>query len=89
MSVVVEIKDSSVEESTVNAKNGTFQTRRQVGWIQLPNGETRKIRVRLDRGSKPYPVGKFTVGSGSFTVSQYGDLQLGTLELLPVVAGAK
>lgn len=73
-----------MEESTFNGRNGSYQVRRQVGWIQLPNGETRRIRVRLDRATKPHGVGRFAVGPGSFTVSEYGDLQLGTLDLVPV-----
>jgi len=89
MSLVIEVKDASVEESTVNGSNGSFQTRRQFGWVQMPNGETRKVRIRLDRQAKPHAVGRYTVGPASFVVGQYGDLQLGTLELLPLVAGAR
>lgn len=84
----VQIKDSSVERATVNGKNGSFTSERQVGWVELPSGETRRIRVRVQDG-KSYPVGEYTVGEGSFIVSQYGDLQLGALQLIPVIKSAQ
>lgn len=78
----IEIRDASVERASVNGRNGTFTSERQVGWVTLPSGETRKIRVRV-RDGKAYAVGEYVLGDDSFTVSQYGDLQVGALALLP------
>ncbi|HMN45891.1 MAG TPA: single-stranded DNA-binding protein [Povalibacter sp.] len=83
--IKVEVKDASVERVQVNGKNGSFTSERQVGWVTLSNGETRRIRLRVNQG-KPYNVGTYMVGSESFTVSQYGDLQLGALQLVSCVA---
>lgn len=77
------ISDASVEEVNINGRNGSFKTRRQSGFMELPNGERRKIRIRLPEG-RSYAAGSYTLGDGSFTVGEYGDLKLGTLELLAV-----
>lgn len=79
----VEIRDASVERATVNGRNGSFTSERQSGWVTLPSGETRKVRVRVKDG-KAYPVGEYTMSDESFTVSQYGDLQVGALILVPL-----
>jgi len=83
MPLKVLIKDASVTTSQINGKSGTFESRSQVGWVELPSGETRKLRVRVSKGAMPYSVGAYIVGDDSFTVSQYGDLQIGALTLLP------
>lgn len=92
MSIKILIQDASVETAMVNGKNGQFQTQRQTGWLDLPSGERRKIRLRVPQGGKPWVVGAYVLGDNSFIVGQYGDLQIGALELLPVSAtpaGAK
>lgn len=86
--IKVQIKDASVERATVNGKNGSFTSERQVGWIELPSGETRKVRVRVQDG-KSYPLGEYTISEESFIVSQYGDLQIGALKLVPLVKPAQ
>lgn len=85
--IKVEIRDALVERATVNGRNGSFTSERQVGWVQLPSGETRRIRVRVSDG-KAYVPGLYSVSDDSFIVSQYGDLQLGALKLLPIGAVA-
>lgn len=77
----ISITDPTVETSTINGKNGSFQARRQRGMVKLPNGETRLVRIRLSEG-KQYQPGDYIIGDGSFMVGLYGDLQLGTLELI-------
>jgi hypothetical protein len=81
----IEIRDASVDRATVNGKNGSFTSERQTGWITLPSGETRKVRVRVQNG-KAYPVGAYNLSDDSFVVSQYGDLQVGALVLVPYEA---
>lgn len=85
MALKVLITDASVETASVNGKNGTFQSRRQKGMVKLPNGELRLIRIRL-QGEKHYQPGEYLIGDSSYVVSQYGDLGLGTLELVPAAA---
>jgi hypothetical protein len=81
----VHIRDASVETATVNGRNGAFQAHRQAGWVDLPSGERRKVRLRIKDG-KGYAVGSYSVKDESFTVNQYGDLELGNLELAPDIA---
>jgi len=83
----IEIRDASVERATVNGKNGSFTSERQTGWLTLPSGETRKVRVRC-QGGKAYAVGAYNLSDESFTVGQYGDLQVGALVLVPVAGTA-
>lgn len=83
----VEIRDASIERATINGQRGSFTSERQTGWVTLPSGETRKIRVRVKDG-KSYPVGAYTLSDDSFTVGQYGDLQVGALVLVPASAPA-
>jgi len=80
------IKDASVLTQTINGKSGAFQSSSQTAWIELPSGERRKLRVRLGKDAKPYGAGTYNIGDASFTVSEYGDLGIGNLELLPVAA---
>ena len=86
MGIRVDIRDASVEEVSMNGRNGSYQVRRQYGWVALPSGEVRKVRLRLAQGVKPHAVGSYLLGDASFVVGEYGDLQLGNLELLPAPA---
>lgn len=81
----IEIRDASIERATINGQRGSFTSERQTGWVTLPSGETRKVRVRVKDG-KAYAQGEYTLSDESFTVSQYGDLQVGALVLIPARA---
>ncbi len=85
--IKVEIVDGSVDVVTMNGQRGSYQIRRQFGMVNLPNGERRKLRIRVAEG-KAYAPGTYAVGDGSFTVGEYGDLQLGMLELVAVAQPA-
>jgi|GEM_PF-5881422 len=83
--LTIHIKDASVETATLNGPRGSFQSSSQTGWLDLPSGERRKVRVSLARDAKPYVAGAYTLSDDSFTVGQYGDLQLErSLKLVPV-----
>lgn len=84
MSIVLKIVSNVVKSERINGKNGSFESRQQEAWLDLPSGERRVVRVRLGRENGGYSPGEYTVGPGSFFVGQYGDLQLGTLDLVPV-----
>jgi hypothetical protein len=77
----IEIKDAAVSSERVNGKNGAFEARQQKGVVELPNGERRVIRIRLQRDHGGYAAGVYTVADSSYTVSQYGDLQVQYLNL--------
>jgi hypothetical protein len=81
---VIRIVDATVERQDVKGRNGTFVAERQYGIADLPNGERRKVRVRVPRDVGPYKVGAYTVGDSSFGVGQYGDLEITQLHLVPV-----
>ena len=81
---VIRIIDATVERRDVKGRNGTFSAESQYGIADLPNGERRKVRVRVPRDVGPYKVGAYTVGDASFGVGQYGDIEIAQLHLVPV-----
>lgn len=89
----ITIEDSKVESQQINGRNGVFTSQKQWGWISMPNGERRRVRINVQNGVG-YPTGEYTVSEESFMVGEYGDLKLGALKLVPVavrpaqVAGA-
>jgi len=82
----VQIKDASVDTFMVNGKSGQFESKNQNAWVELPSGETRKVRVRVQKGAQPYAVGVYTISDESFGVGKYGDLQVDSLKLVPIAA---
>lgn len=80
------IKDAEVITTKVNGKSGVFESTSQTGWVDLPSGERRKLRIRLGRDAKPYAAGEYQLGDASYNVSEYGDLGLGNLALVPITA---
>lgn len=84
MAIKIKIENGSVISENINGKNGSFVSKRQEGWVDLPGGERRRIRIRVPRDHAGFAPGEYMIGPGSFVVSQYGDLQLGTLELVAV-----
>lgn len=87
MTIKITIRDGNVHSESVNGRNGSFTSRRQEGWVTLPSGEVRRVRIRLARENTGYQPGDYVVGPESFMVSQYGDLQLGSLQLLKASVG--
>ena len=37
-----------MDSATLNGKRGEFTVHRQTGWVQMPNGELRAIRIGVD-----------------------------------------
>lgn len=81
----VQIKDPELHIREVKRDNGDVLTfREQSGFVALPNGEFRQVRISLHRDAKPFPVGEYQIGDDSFRVGNFGDLQLSRqLVLLP------
>lgn len=86
----IQIASATSTQRSFATKNGQMTFSEQEAFIDLPNGERRKIRVPLRGGRPPYAVGAYTVGDVSYTVGQYGDLQISRdLELAPFPASVK
>jgi hypothetical protein len=81
---LIRITDATVERREVRGRNGTFNAESQYGIADLPNGERRKVRVRVTRELGPYKPGSYTVADASFGVGQYGDIEITQLQLVPV-----
>ena len=80
----IEIKDAAVITKEITTVKGTFTSTAQSGWVNLPNGETRKVNIRLNKGQVPFPSGNYTISDASFTVDEYGNLALKNLQLVQV-----
>lgn len=81
---LIKIMDATVERRDVKGRNGTFSAESQYGIADLPNGERRKVRIRVPRDVGPYKVGSYTVSDQSFGVGQYGDIEIAQLHLVSV-----
>ena len=81
---LIKIIDATVERRDVKGRNGTFSAESQYGIADLPNGERRKVRIRVPRDVGPYKVGSYTVSDQSFGVGQYGDIEIAQLHLVSV-----
>jgi hypothetical protein len=81
---LIRIIDATVERRDVKGRNGMFSAESQYGIADLPNGERRKVRVRVPRDVGPYKVGTYTVSDQSFGVGQYGDIEIAQLHLVSV-----
>ncbi|HEX3912690.1 MAG TPA: single-stranded DNA-binding protein [Steroidobacteraceae bacterium] len=81
---LIRIVDATVERRDVKGRNGTFSAESQYGIADLPNGERRKVRVRVSRDLGAYKPGTYTVSDASFGVGQYGDIEIAQLQLVSV-----
>lgn len=82
------VKEMAVFEQTIRGAKGEFVSRNQVGWVEFPSGELRKIRIGLQRSQEPYKPGVYVLGADSYVVNQYGDLNLSRQIQLVAVAGS-
>lgn len=79
MSLVIEIDSSEVKtRSGVSAKTGKdYSIREQVAYAHIPgNRYPQQIKLTLEDGQHPYPVGKYALDPSSFYVGRFDDLQL-------------
>jgi hypothetical protein len=84
--LLIKIEDATVESREIKGKNGTFSAKDQYGIADMPNGERRKVRIRVPREGGAYRVGVYTISDESFGVGQYGDIQVANLVLVPAPA---
>lgn len=83
----LEIKSDQVETfEGVAAKTGKpFSMRIQYAFVAMNDGEIRKVRIILDRDQPAYKRGFYRLHEDSFTVGNYGDIQVRPV-LEPVAA---
>jgi Helix-destabilising protein len=82
--LLIKIEDTTVEAREVRGKNGTFTAKSQTGIADMPNGERRRVRIRIAGNQPPYGVGLYTISDLSFGVTQWGDFEIAQLHLVPV-----
>lgn len=80
----IEISDTAVVTKEITTVKGTFKSSSQSGWVNLPNGERRKVNIRLSKDQQPFTAGHYAISDASFTVDEYGNLALKNLQLTPV-----
>jgi len=79
----VEIKSTATtKKSGTSAKGRAYEIVEQEGWVTC-NGEYRRLRIGLADGAHPFAPGEYTLGEGSFLINQYGQLEVGRIELVP------
>ncbi|MDY6948551.1 MAG: single-stranded DNA-binding protein [Pseudomonadota bacterium] len=85
----IQVKSVAVQlREGVSGKGKAYSINEQEAWLDLPNGERRKIKLSLEAKKPPYAVGDYALSPDSFMVDQYGQLSLGRITLQPIVAGA-
>jgi len=78
----VEIKSTVTQEkSGTSAKGRAYRISEQEAWVTL-DGEYRRLRIGLEDGAQPYPVGAYTLAESSFRIDQYGGLEIGRVRLV-------
>lgn len=83
----IEVKSTATTtKSGTSAKGKPYSINEQEAWVDMTNGERRKLKVALEDGGKPYPLGFYELDDESFTVNQYGNLEIGRLRLVAVRA---
>jgi Helix-destabilising protein len=77
------VKNLEVIEKQVNGKSGPVIIRRQMACIDQGNGYETPFSVGLGQRA-PYPPGRYVIDPKSYSVNQYGDLQLNRyVDLIP------
>jgi hypothetical protein len=81
--LVITIKVGQAEGREIQLKNGQKKkVADQIAFIEA-NDEVRKIRIPIDveNNQAPYPPGKYTLASSSFSVGKFHDLEINRYEL--------
>ncbi|MEQ1511615.1 MAG: single-stranded DNA-binding protein [Lysobacteraceae bacterium] len=77
------VKNANVTEKQINGKSGPAIIRRQMACIDQGDGYEMPFSVGLGQRA-PYPPGRYVIDPKSYSVNQYGDLQLNRyVDLLP------
>lgn len=100
--IKIEIKSLELRQVPFTYKNGQNAGKpgvmyKQEAWAttfgpdENPQPYPQRISVDIDveRDQKPWPVGEYALAPSTIYVGKYGDLQLGRVRLIPLVAGIK
>jgi len=80
----IEVKSVvTTKKAGTSAKGRAYEITEQEAWAQV-NGEYRRLRIALRDGAPPYALGNYDLAESSFVVNQYGNLEIGRLELAEV-----
>ncbi len=88
----IEIKSTALEiQSGTSQKSGKpYNIRKQTAYAHVEGEEYPvKITLSLFDDQAPHAPGFYRLGDASYMVGRFGDLQLGRLYLLPIVADQK
>ena len=65
----VQVKSIATQTKEGTSSRGrAYSIVEQEAWIDLPNGERRKIKVVVEAKKPPYAVGDYRIGGDSFVV---------------------
>lgn len=85
----VEIRSDAVATKEVPGKKGLLVFREQDAIISMPNGETRRISVNLDKRA-PFAVGVYVLDIEKvIEVSRFGRLELNGFGVAAAMVAAK
>jgi len=88
--ILIEVKSAAVMEKTVRGKDGReYLIREQTAWADIGKPYPQEVRISLEKGQEPYPVGQYVMDPACLYVDRYGKLTLGRLKLSPVNAKLK
>jgi len=81
----IEVKSTAVVKKTITGKASgkQFEIPEQEVWAEF-NEERRRVKVALQDGAPPYPIGLYTLSDASFVVNQFGSFEIGRVSLVPV-----
>ena len=83
----IEVKSTATTTKSGTSKTGKpYSIIEQDAWIDMANGERRKVKFSVEDGTKPYALGVYELDDESFFVNQFGGLEIGRIRLVPVRA---
>lgn len=73
----------NVKEGTGKASGKPYKIRTQFARVEHDD-EVRKVQIPLEEGQLPYAPGFYTFAPKSFRISEFGNVEIGRLALVPV-----
>lgn len=79
------VNDAVITKNGTSRKTGQAYTlRQQEAVLVLGQYDMRPLVITLGREQPGYPKGSYSIGPKSFKVTDFGDLTIGRLELVPL-----
>jgi len=86
MKIQVKSNEVITKRGTSRGTGRPYEMRVQVAFFEHED-ERRKIEIMLEREQSAYAVGVYGIDDRSYTVDNFGNLQIARLVLTPLVAG--